>query len=306
MRLSTLRYFINVAQYGSYTRASEHLYISQPTLSRQIQELEQELGVQLFIRDKKSLILTEAGKLLMKEAEVIVERCDCLPELFRKAGIQSCKTVKSVKIGYQDYFNMQEIYPIANQILLENPSYDFFFQQGSITELKQGIEMNRFDVVFALGVYFEQMPQIKVISFQSNRLQLVVPQNHFLAEKKCVTFSELEEEKFLLINRQNSPVVADYVISQCIKNGFSPNAAHYINNLTEGLELAAMGKGITFLHSSMDTNGLEQKYNVKVLDVLEEEVFFDFCIIYNEDNQNSTLQVFLNYMIRFAESLKKV
>ena len=81
MKLSTLRYFVAIAKYGSYTKASELLLISQPSLSRQIQDLEEELGVQLLVRDRKKVMLTEDGELLFHEASAIIERCDRLPDL---------------------------------------------------------------------------------------------------------------------------------------------------------------------------------------------------------------------------------
>lgn len=297
MKLSTLRYFISVAQYGNYTRASESLYISQPTLSRQIQELEIELGVQLFIRDKKSLLLTDAGKLLLSEAIEIVERCDRLPELFRDDSFKRKKVSQVVKVGYQNSFNMQEIYPIIQQIRQENPDSDFVFQQCSSSELKQGLQSDRFDVVFALKVYFENMPGINAIPLLCNRLKVVVPRSNPLAKKEYVKFSDLKKENFILIHRQNAANVVDYVISNCIKSGFSPNATHYINNLQEALESAALGKGITFVHSGMQTNGMEEKYNVRFLDIYEEdEAVFEFSAIYKKKNKNSILRMLLGYL----------
>lgn len=297
MKLTTLRYFITVAQYGNYTRASEFLYVSQPTLSRQIQELEVELGVQLFIRDKKALLLTEAGKILLNEATEIVERCDRLPELFQDASFKRKKVSQVVKIGYQNNFNMQEIYPIIQQITEENPDSDFVFQQGTSSELRQGLQSDRFDVVFALKVYFENMPGINTIPLLHNRLKVVIPANNPLAQKEYVKFSDLKRENFILIYRQNAANVVDYVISNCIKSGFSPNATHYINTIQEGLELAALGRGITFLHSGMQTKGMEEKYNVRFLDIHEEEeVVFEFSAIYKKKNKNSNLRMLLGYL----------
>ena len=87
MKLSSLRNFLVITSCGSFTRAAEQLLISQPTLSRQIKELEQELGVSLYERNKEGLQLSEAGEIVMEEAADIIERCDRLYALFRPASL---------------------------------------------------------------------------------------------------------------------------------------------------------------------------------------------------------------------------
>jgi Transcriptional regulator len=82
LKLTTLRYFVEVATERSFTKASEKLYISQPTLSRHIQELERELGVTLFKRHSHSLELTNEGQKVVIEATAILKRVDHLSHLF--------------------------------------------------------------------------------------------------------------------------------------------------------------------------------------------------------------------------------
>ena len=87
MKLSCLRAFVAAAQYGSFTRAAEHLFLSQSALSRQIRELETELGVRLFERDnKKEPRLSAEGQLLLANAMEIVESCDRFPRLVSGSG----------------------------------------------------------------------------------------------------------------------------------------------------------------------------------------------------------------------------
>lgn len=82
MKLSTLRFFVEVAAEGSFTRAAQKLYVSQPTLSRRIQELEAELGIALFIRHTHTPTLSSAGEQFLREATDVLRRVDYLTHMF--------------------------------------------------------------------------------------------------------------------------------------------------------------------------------------------------------------------------------
>lgn len=284
MKLSTLRCFTVVAQYGSFTKASERLPLSQPTLSRKIQELEAELGTRLFLRENRELRLTENGRLLLREAAAILERCDRIPELLHANHIdgKGRNPPEVLKIGYQKFFNTQWIYQAINQIRQEETDSDILLTQNTVSELKEGLATGQFDAVFTLQAYFEQASGYRVLPFRRNRLLLVVPELHPLAGAGKVKIRELREEKFVLLNRQYSPIIVDYVVSLCVRNGFSPNTVAYVNSAEEGLELAAEGKAISFLHSEMRMEGLERKYRVKFLDIDEKEVNLAFAVVFRD------------------------
>lgn len=81
MKLSTLKYFVDVAEQGNFTKAAQKLYISQPTLSRRIQELEAEIGVELFIRHRHALELSSAGEQFLVEVNDILKRVNQLTHM---------------------------------------------------------------------------------------------------------------------------------------------------------------------------------------------------------------------------------
>ena len=110
MKLSCLRAFVAAAQYGSFTRAAEHLFLSQSALSRQIRELETELGVRLFERDnKKEPRLSAEGQLLLANAMEIVESCDRFPRLVSGSG---GKVAVNLRVGIEKSFDTGRIYQI--------------------------------------------------------------------------------------------------------------------------------------------------------------------------------------------------
>lgn len=293
MKLSSLRYYITVAKYGSFTKASDRLFISQPTLSRTIQELEEELGTQLFIRERRSLKLTDDGVRLLKEATEIVEHSDSLPELFGNADGDSRKTTQVIKIAYQRYFNIQWVYPQMAAFMKEHPNCEILLEQADVPELKKGIDDGSYDAVFGLIPFFKRIKNLTIIPVEHNCLQLLVPERHRLAAQKSVRINELEEEDFILLNRKYSPVVVDHVISQCIRHGFSPNASHYVDNMEEALELAGLGKGISFAHSGMHLEGMEKRYHVALLEIEDNDADLDFALVYRQGRKNRNLMLLL-------------
>lgn len=292
MKLSSLRYYITVAKYGNFTRASDFLFISQPTLSRTIQELEEELGTQMFIRERRFLKLTEDGVRLLKEATEIVEHCDSLPGLFKNSNT-CCRNVEVIKIAYQRYFDVQWLYPQMNLFMKERPNCEILLEQADVPELKRGIEDGRYDAVFGLTPFFRRFNDLTVVPVKKNCLQLLVPEKHPLALQKSVSMDALELENFILLNRKFSPVVVDYVISQCIRHGFSPNASHYVDNMEEALELVALGKGISFAHSGMHLEGMEKRYHVAFLEIEDNDAKLDFALAYRKGRKNKNLAILL-------------
>lgn len=292
MKLSSLRYYITVAKYGSFTKASDRLFISQPTLSRTIQELEEELGTQFFIRERRSLKLTEDGLRLLKEATEIVEHCDSLPDLFLNSDAGSRKATV-IKIAYQRYFNLQWLYPQLNLFMKEHPNCEILLEQADVPELKRGIEDGRYDAVFGLTPFFERISDLTIMTVEKNCLQLLVPEQHRLAAQSSVRIDELEHEDFILLNRKYSPVVVDYVISQCIRHGFSPNASHYVDNMDEALELVGLGKGISFAHSGMHLDDVANRYHAVFLEIEDNHADLDFALVYRKGRKGKHLSILL-------------
>ncbi len=291
MKLSSLRNFVTVAKYANYTKAAEYLHLSQPSLSRQIMELEKELGVTLFFREHKSLVLTEQGQLLLSEANDILERCDRLPSLFQE---QQKQIGGVLSVGYQKFFNMQWMYLLINQMKLEQLENDIIMRPVALEHLRKDLEDSTFDAVFALKINVAHWDDsICVVPLKESHLRFVFPEGHPLADRKKVSFKEVQREKFILIDRKSSPAGLDYVITQCMENGYSPEASCYVSNMEEGLEQVALGRGISFIQSMMDMGDFERRYGVRFVDVDAPGATMDFIIAYKQDNQNPILQEML-------------
>ncbi|MGM0217328.1 LysR family transcriptional regulator [Enterococcus sp. AZ126] len=203
MKLTTLHYFVAVATEGSFTKASEKLYISQPTLSRRIQELETELGVELFIRHNHGLTLSSAGEQFLTEVSDVLKRVDHLAHLF-DPQINSDKTTQILKIGYLQNINMSRMYELFERFKSNHPNVQFLMKQDTPMNLADGLSTDQYDLVFNLSTYFQANQTIEKAVFMKNHLQIAVPFDHVLSHKHELDFADLSQETFILLERQHS------------------------------------------------------------------------------------------------------
>ncbi|MFC4770412.1 LysR family transcriptional regulator [Enterococcus hermanniensis] len=294
MKLSTLTYFVEVATEGSFTKAAQKLYISQPTLSRRIQELEQEIGGELFIRRSHSLELTPVGEQFLTKTNDILDRVEQLTHLFDHQTDPN-KRPQLIKIGYLPNFNMKKMYQLVDQFKTAHPNVKFLLKQDTPMDLVDGLASGNYDFVFNLATYFQQTDNFEKIPFQANHLQVALPIQHALSHQKKLRFSDLNKETFILLERQQSPIIVDYVINQFIKYGFNVKAATYVKNLDEGLANVALGEGLAFLYSGMDDGTLEEKYPIKIVDLENENSDQSIVAVFNTETANPMIRAFFKY-----------
>ncbi|GAX08643.1 LysR family transcriptional regulator [Secundilactobacillus silagincola] len=296
MNLLGLRYFITVADYASFTKAAEHLFVTQPTLSRQISDLEDEMDTPLFIRSHHSLKLTSAGNRFLKEAIRIVNQLDHLKEVVNPGESSQAGTIR---IGYQSFLDTNLMYQILKQVSQKFPQIDLPLFRGTPSELRNQLLNDNCDVVFALSPCIQGLPQIDYIDLQENKLKIAVPLNHRLAHQNSVNLKDLANENFVMLDRKVSPYIVDYAISLCMQNGFSPNASHYVDNAEKALMFTGAGKGITFLHSMNKVSNPIDSFDVKLLNIEGQVNDFDFVLAYKETNHNPQLTTFMSEVSNF-------
>lgn len=284
----SLKYFIAVAEFASFTKASERLYVSQPTLSRQVQDLEQLLGVELFIRHRTSLSLTQPGVRLLAEAKDIVKRCDALRETVRLDD----EAVSGVlTIGYQEFLDTRVMYRMMRALVRRHPDIDFVLSRGTPPDLRQALLIGGNDVVFTLHACVQSIPQVRIVKIATNRLQVALPDSHPLAERASLRLEELAGERFIMLEHKVSPLTVEYVTGLFTKTGMTPEYSHYVDNAETALFMVGVGKGITFVHSRNDVLAHTDSVAVVDLDGMDDEL--DHVLAYRGDRLNPLLPLFL-------------
>ncbi len=288
MNLLGLRYFIAVNEYESFTKASEHLYVSQPTLSRQIADLEEELGVLLFERKNRTISLTKAGETCLREAREIIAKCDGLREMVQaeEKGIRS-----SLRVGYLGNIEhgLMEI-PMQN-LSRKYPELDISISKTSLWELNQFLLEDQCDVVYSVKVGVDSIGQLDYVKVAKNRLKLIVPEGHPLSSREEVSVDELSDEHFVLFERNTTPLTVDATISMCVANGFSPSVVYYVRDAQSMVYAVGMGKGVAFLSERVE---ISEDCGVKSLSIRDCPLDFDIVLAYKKTNRNPYIPKFVN------------
>jgi len=295
MKLSTLKYFVAVATEKSFTRAADKLFISQPTLSRRIQELEIELGTTLLFRQSHTLELTKNGEKFLIKATEALEQIDNLSHMFDDQSEDS-RSATIIKIGYLANFNLSIMYELLNEFKSQHPQTQFILKPDTPLNLVDGLNNGEYDLVLNLDSYFHNPARINKTDFLQNRLQIAVPLSNPLSQQETLHFADLSNETFILLERQQSPVIVDYVINLGLQNGFNIKANYYVNNLDEGLSMVSMGKGLAFLYSGMNDGQLESNYHIKIVDLADPAPNQDIIIAINKVKANDMTKSLLKYI----------
>jgi DNA-binding transcriptional LysR family regulator len=197
MELWQLRTFRVVAETLNFTRASEKLHLTQSAISHQIKALEEELRVPLFIRAKRGVILTDAGKVALEYATRILDETE---EMREKVGGREKALVGRVRVAAATQALVYLFAPLFEDFMEAHPSIELIFRTTTSTEQTVEDILNGIaDVGFAsIAIY---SPTLHAVELFEDELVLVVGTKHRLAEKDEVQIKELENERWILFER---------------------------------------------------------------------------------------------------------
>ncbi len=244
MEIHQLRYFVAVAEEGSFSRAADRERVAQPSLSQQIQKLEAEVGQRLFDRLSRSVVITEAGKCLLEYARNILveigEARRCLDDL--KRDIAGRLTVGSI-LTMAPYVlpkiiaNFQTCYPKVDLEILEDTT----------ERLASRLEDGTLDV--AILSTCQQSPALEPHPLGKEALLVLLPKQHRLAKKKKINWSDLTSEKFLLLHEVHC--LSAQVCRLLAKHNLQPELALKGAQLTTIARMVATGMGVSVVPQMM-------------------------------------------------------
>lgn len=246
MDIRQLRYFVAVAETRNFTRAATRLHIAQPPLSRQIQQLEEELGVQLLLRNSRPLRLTEAGRSFYEQALQIISRLDQLRNTTRQIGLRQRETLSIGFVASTLYGGLPMLVRLLRQRF---PEVDI--QLLELTSLQQfdALKSGRIDVGF--GRLRINDASIERIVLREERLALALPFDSSLIETgKPVSLRIVEGQKLIVYPKEPRPSFADYVLNLLNDQSIRPSEIHEVREIQTALGLVAAESGICVIPSS--------------------------------------------------------
>src|SRR5256885_15339796 len=244
MEIHQLRYFVAVAEEGSFSNAAEREHVSQPSLSQQIHKLEEELNQQLFDRLPRSVVLTEAGRSLLPYARQILSA-------IADAGL-SVATIEQEVAGRLSVGAIPSIAVYVLPRLIGNfqrsyPKVTFELFEDITDKLAQRLEDGTLDIVLATSS--DSAPTLTHHSLGKEPLLMLLPQRHRLARRTAIKWSDLASEKFLLLHAIHS--LSIQVRQLLAANNLKPEVALQGAQLITIARMVAAGLGETVIPQMM-------------------------------------------------------
>lgn len=277
MELRQLQYFLKVAQKEHVTRAAEELHVAQSAVSRQIHQLEQELGVDLFMQKGRNLHLTPVGQLFCKRVESILKDLEhSVNEVHEFLDPERGE----IRIGFPHSLGTHLIPTIVAEFSQFYPHVKFRFKQGSYPSLIKDILSGEVDLTF-ISPFPENDDQVSGDIVMTEELFAILPQNHRLAGESEIRLAQLQKEKFVLFSQGYS--LRPIVWQACLQAGFQPQIAFEGGETDTIRGLVAAGMGVSLLPEMAfyQTNPL-QPVQVKVV---EPAVTRTVGLIYRTDSK---------------------
>jgi len=242
IELRHLRAFQAVADHLNFHRAAGELHLSQPALSRQVAQLEEELGRELFSREKRRISLTQAGRYLYKHVGEGLEAVELLLRQTREAA-EGSRGVFSM--GYTEAAMASFLPVLLRRLRKKMPEVDLRLQQGHSDPLLREVLRGRLDAAFVSLPAREA--GLKCLPVARERLGIVLPENHRLAARREIAFASLAWEKFILFPYGSNPKLYSDLLAHCRQAGFAPQIVEESASWILAVNLVAAGVGLCFL-----------------------------------------------------------
>ena len=240
MELRHLRYFLAAAEGLHFGRAARRLHISQPTVSQQIRELEEELGAELFERRGRGVRLTRAGELFRTYASRALEDVSAgeraLDALAKREGGE-------LRVAYLPSMTASVVVPAVASVLRKHPGVRVVAYEGTSRRVERLVMEGKADI--GLGLLPVRSPGLETEPLLEGRLALVVPRGHHLAKETSASLRDLEDEPFALLSRSlRARGLADALFARA---GMSPRIVLEADTVATVLSVVRAGLAITVL-----------------------------------------------------------
>lgn len=245
MDIKQLRYFVMVAEELSFSKAADRLHMSQPPLSQQIKALEEEMGLALFIRNRREVNLTEAGQVFLREARVLLDQ---LRTAVNMAVNASRENVGRLRVGVATS-GLFSVLPT----LLGLIQHDFPNVEVEVSDMQSDAQILAMSQgTLDLGIVHVSPQRMKLARYpvHSENLSLVLPASHRYARNEQVDLRNIANEPMVALSRTHAPTVFDAVIACCAAAGFSPLIKHTARNPFTIFQMVRMGFGVALVPRS--------------------------------------------------------
>ena len=294
MELRQIRYFLSLAEEGNFHRAAATLHVSQPALTRQIQQLEDEIGATLFERTSRGVHLTHAGLAFRGRVQHVVDelegaRVDVLRVMHGEIG--------EIRIGVNDVaLNSPALGRIFADYQTLKPGVELrVVTQNSIKQIAS-IERQLIDVGFVVLDMLDPPGGIDLIEIERHTMAIALCRTHPLARQRRLDLTDVSKERFVFAQRN---LLGSRIYRECLTSGFTPQVVHDASGYAL-LKLVGLGLGVAFVHSGWLGLNLS---DVVVRPIKGMEAVWPLYLARRKDDRSAVVNSFVDCTQRVLNSL---
>lgn len=240
--LHHLRYVVAAAECGSFRQAAKKLDTSEPTISRCIRNLEDEIGVALFIRTTGGVTLTDAGHGFVQRARKALGQ---VHRATQDAGSFGRGEAGAIRIGVFSSLASGFIWELLNQYLGENPTIRVEVKEAGPSAHIAAVQRFQLDIAFLTGLH--SICGCDSQHLWNERVLVALPEADKLAAKPEIDWNDLEDRRFIISESDPGPEIYDYIIKHLADLGRRPNVERHDVGRDNLMPLVAMGQGLTLV-----------------------------------------------------------
>jgi DNA-binding transcriptional LysR family regulator len=298
-----LRVFVAAADEANLTRAASLVHMTQQNVSRVIARFETNLGVKLFDRTSKGLVLTEAGAALLEDARQLVSLADrARIKARRAAGLD----LNYVRLGFPKHGNWVLAAQVLKSYRRQWQKYNLEIHEVSAEARLAAVADQRLDAAFIFwpaDVVLALQPHLTAETLSSEPVSVIVPKDHRFAALKKVPIAELAGERIIRWERRTNPAVFDRVVTACRLAGFDPPFTSYVpeavsQDMMASLVASGVGLSLTF-RSFMDC---DDRFGLVMRPLQAPNLLFRFWLVRRREDRSQALQAFCRIVRDVARS----
>jgi DNA-binding transcriptional LysR family regulator len=288
MELRHLRYFVAVGEDEHYGRAAERLGIAQPALSRQIHDLERELGFTLFDRLPRGVKLSAAGKLFLSDARRILLEVEGAKLRAERVATGKAGTLR---VGFVEALSWHGVVPDSfRRFRRGQPDVELELHPMLSLQQTEAVRSGKLDAgfIFSLEEPGGDFAQLLVAQY---KLMLAAPQGHAVTRFKRLRLRDLRDAPFICVHRWVTPVYYDRIMQVCLRGGLkAPRIVQHVVDHATMLSLVSCRLGVAFVS---ETTRWQCPRGVTLLPVVDLDFPLPFYLIWRKDEQSALLQRFV-------------
>jgi LysR family transcriptional regulator, benzoate and cis,cis-muconate-responsive activator of ben and cat genes len=292
MDLRRLTYFVAVAEELHFGRAATRLNIAQPPLSRQIAQLETDLGASLFDRSRSQIRLTQAGEVLLERARDVLDRLERTEREVKRIGEGSSGRLRVAFVGSATYGVLPNIIKAFRSAY---PDVELALSAMNNAELRRAVIQREIDIAIARPSLDDD--ELKSEPLHHEQLILALPDTSSLLDIEPICLASLKGETFVLYPRRPRPSFADYILGICLDEGFTPKSQVIAQDYQTAISLVSVGVGISLVPESVSQS---ERVGVAYRTYVGHNPGTALSLNYRRDNRTPHLFNFLKVTQRFA------